>query len=42
MTNKIRSVKLLYKASRDGWDTSTFHKLADNKGPTISIVTLQD
>ena len=42
MTNPIKSSKLLYKASRDGWNPATFHQLADNKGATISIATLQD
>ena len=42
MTNEIKSLKLLYKASRDGWDPARFHQLADNKGPTITIATLQD
>ena len=42
MTNEIKSLKLLYKASRDGWDPARFHQLCDNKGPTITIATFQD
>ena len=42
MKNPIKSSKLLYKASRHGWNYGTFHQLADNKGATISIATLQD
>jgi hypothetical protein len=39
---KIDSSKLLYKASVNGWSPSIFHKLSDNKGPTITVATLQD
>jgi hypothetical protein len=42
MINKIIKSKLLYKATTNGWDASIFHKLCDNKGPTITIATLQD
>ena len=38
----ITSSKLLYKASVNGWSSSIFHQLCDNKGPTITIATLQD
>eukprot|EP01122_Echinamoeba_exundans_P013160 TRINITY_DN5700_c0_g1_i1.p1 TRINITY_DN5700_c0_g1~~TRINITY_DN5700_c0_g1_i1.p1 ORF type:complete len:361 (+),score=51.72 TRINITY_DN5700_c0_g1_i1:40-1083(+) len=31
--------KLLYKASRDGWDANTFHSKCDNKGKTISVIS---
>ena len=30
--------KLCWRASRDGWDTSRFHSLCDEKGPTVTIV----
>ena len=30
--------KLLYRASRDGWLVSDFHRLCDEKGPTVVIV----
>ena len=42
MINEIKSLKSLYKASRDGWSAARFHQLADNKGATITIATLQD
>ncbi len=42
MSNKIKKSKLIYKASKNGWNASTFHNLCDNKGPTITIATLQD
>ena len=30
--------RLLFRASRDGFETQTFHSKCDNKGPTITIV----
>ena len=42
MVNKIKSWKLLFKATTNGWSPSIFHQLCDNKGPTITIATLQD
>ena len=33
---KIKS-ELLYRMSRDGIETDTFHNLCDNKGPTIIL-----
>ncbi|PKK73577.1 hypothetical protein RhiirC2_847532 [Rhizophagus irregularis] len=32
---------LLYRASRDGFDNSTFHKLCDMKGPTLTIIRVE-
>ena len=34
--------ELLYRMSRDGIEYSTFHKLCDNKGPTIVLTKLTD
>ena len=31
-------LKLLYKASRDGFEYSDFHSRCDNKGPTICLI----
>lgn len=31
------SFELLYRASKDGWSTATFHELCDDKGATLSI-----
>jgi hypothetical protein len=42
MINKIKTWKLLYKATNNGWNSNVFHKLCDNKGATITIATLQD
>ena len=30
--------RLLFRASRDGFETQTFHSKCDNKGPTITVV----
>jgi hypothetical protein len=38
----ITRPKILYKASVHGWTASTFHQLCNNKGPTITVATLQD
>ena len=29
---------LIYQASRDGWHSSKFHALCDDKGPTVTVV----
>ncbi|POG60776.1 hypothetical protein GLOIN_2v1709988, partial [Rhizophagus irregularis DAOM 181602=DAOM 197198] len=34
--------KLLYRSSRDGFNTASFHKNCDNKGPTIWIAKIQN
>jgi len=34
--------KLLYRASKDGFEAENFHKLCDNKGSTIMISKLQE
>jgi hypothetical protein len=39
---EFKSSKLLYKATRDGWNATAFHRLCDDKGATITIATLQD
>ncbi len=36
-TNKNIKYKLLYRASKDGDKVSDFHRLCDNKGPTLTI-----
>ena len=33
-----RTVQLLYRATRDGFNAQQFHTLCDNKGPTIILV----
>jgi hypothetical protein len=32
----------LYRASRDGWNVSDFHRLCDEKGPTVVIVKVSN
>jgi hypothetical protein len=34
--------KLLYRGSRDGWKTTDFHRLCDNKGQTFVIVKVSN
>jgi hypothetical protein len=34
--------KLLYRASRDGWKRADFHRLCDDKGPTVVIVKVSN
>lgn len=36
------SFVLIYRASRDGWASSIFHGLCDNKGPTVTVVKSGD
>ena len=33
---------LLYRASRDGWNSSYFHSICGNKGPTLTVVRSGD
>ena len=41
--NPIKNIKgeLLYRLSRDGEKISTFHKLCDNKGPTLTLFQVE-
>ena len=32
------SFVLIYRASRDGWESVDFHAHCDNKGPTVTVV----
>lgn len=34
--------KLLYKASRDGWQGSDFHSKCDNKGETVTVIKVNN
>eukprot|EP00479_Gromia_sphaerica_P008068 TRINITY_DN293_c0_g1_i3.p1 TRINITY_DN293_c0_g1~~TRINITY_DN293_c0_g1_i3.p1 ORF type:complete len:191 (+),score=30.33 TRINITY_DN293_c0_g1_i3:729-1301(+) len=34
----LKHLKLLYKASRDGFGSRDFHRLCDNKGPTVAVI----
>ena len=31
-------MKILYKASKDGFDSSIFHEKCDNQGKTLTII----
>ena len=42
MFNKLKSSRILYKASINGWSAQNFHKICDNRGPTITIANLKD
>ena len=33
-----KKMKLCYRASDNGWASSTFHNFCDNKGPTVVLV----
>ena len=39
--NKNYDFKLLYRASRDGFDNPSFHRNCDNKGATIWVAKIQ-
>lgn len=36
--NEEPTLRLLYRATRDGFEPQTFHSLCDNEGPTVSFV----
>ena len=42
LTRRHTTFVLLYRASRDGWDSSYFHSICDNKGPTLTVVRSED
>ena len=33
---------LCYRASRDGWRARDFHRLCDNKGPTVVLIKVNN
>jgi hypothetical protein len=37
-SNRVFTVKNIYKGSRDGWEAGKFAKLVNNKGPSLIIV----
>jgi len=39
---KTETPTLLYRASRDGWDASDFHRMCDGKGATVTVVKSSD
>jgi hypothetical protein len=30
--------ELQYRASRDGWDATDYHRFCDGKGPTVALI----
>jgi hypothetical protein len=46
ITNKFKKIyyefQLLTRGSRDGFTSEVFHKMCDNKGPTITILKLKN
>jgi hypothetical protein len=34
----VKSWKLCYRATENGWASSTFHSLCDSKKPTVTII----
>ena len=39
---KTETPRLLYRASRDGWDAYDFHRMCDDKGATVTVVRSSD
>jgi hypothetical protein len=39
---KTEQLKLLYRASRDGWAAADIHRMFDGKGATITVVKSSD
>jgi hypothetical protein len=35
---KVKSFKLEYRGSRDGWLAADFHRMSDYKGPTLTLM----
>ena len=46
ITNKFRRIsyefQLLTRGSRDGFTDNVFHKMCDNRGPTVTIMILKN
>jgi len=42
LQNRIRQHRLLYRATVNGWTAGNFRQLGNNRGPTVTIATLQD
>ena len=38
LSPKYSKPRLLYRGTKDGFQVSNFHRLCDNKGPTLSII----
>ena len=42
MGDKKFRTRNVYRGSRDGWSRSDFHRMSDEKGPTLSLFKLQE
>jgi hypothetical protein len=42
LNNRMLVMSLIYRGSRDGWKSADFHKLCDDKSPTISLFNVKD
>ena len=42
MDYKKFKTALRYRASRDGWTATDFHRMSDGKGPTVSLFKIKD
>jgi hypothetical protein len=42
MKNKEFKTELRYRASRDGWWRADFHRMSDNKGPTVTLFKIKE
>ena len=42
MGNKKFRTVIRYKGSRDGWMIADFHRMSDQKGPTVTLFKIKD
>ena len=42
MGNKKFRTFIIYKGSRDGWTIADFHRMSDQKGPTVTLFKIKD
>ncbi len=42
MGNKKFKTELRYRGSRDGWMKEDFHRMADEKGSTVSLFKIKE
>ena len=42
LKEKIVSLTLYYRGSRDGWMSEDFHSNCDNKGPTLTLLQIKE
>jgi len=39
---EVKKATPIFRATRDGWDAEDFHRLCDNRGPTLCLVQAED